>query len=94
MAITKAGKVEAELEKVKAKISELQIRQRELEARKTDIENSEIVDVVRGMSIPLDELATLLQSIKNGGAAGAPTYGQNVHKSTSLENESGEADSE
>jgi len=41
------------------------------------------VDVVRGMSIPLDELAVLLQSMKNGGGAS----GQNVHKSAPVETE-------
>lgn len=81
MAITKAAKVEAEIDKVKAKITEFQTKLRELEHRKTEIENSEIVDVVRGMSIPLDELATLLQAVKSGGALPDPTCGQNVHKS-------------
>lgn len=81
MAITKAAKVEAEIEKVKAKITEFQTKLRELEHKKTEIENSEIVDVVRGMSIPLDELATLLQAVKSGGALPDPTCGQNVHKS-------------
>ena len=77
MAITKAAKVEAEITKVKDKISEFQTKLRELEQKKTNIENTEIVDIVRGMSIPLDELATLLQAIKNGGAAS----GHKVHKS-------------
>lgn len=82
MAITKTAKVEAEIEKVKAKISELQTRQRELEAKKTEIENSEIVGIVRGMSIPLDQLATMLTTIRDGGAQPAPTSGQKVQKST------------
>lgn len=81
MAITKTAKVEAEIEKVKAKISELQTRQRELEVKKTEIENSEIVGIVRGMSIPLDQLATLLTTIRDGGAQTASTSGQNVQKS-------------
>ena len=64
MATTKAAKVEAEIAKVKAKISEFGAKLKELEQRKTEIENSEIVDMVRGMSIPLDELATMLQAVK------------------------------
>lgn len=82
MAVTKSAKIEAEIEKVKAKIAEQQARLKELEQNKREAENSEIVDVVRGMSIPLDELAVLLQSMKSGG-----TSGQNVHKSAPVETE-------
>jgi len=64
MPITKTDKILIEIKKVKAKIAEYQGKLKELEAKRTEIENTEIVDVVRGMSIPLDELATLLQSIK------------------------------
>ena len=67
MAITKTAKVEADIEKIKAKISEFGGKLKELEQKKNEIENSEIVDIVRGMSIPLDELAMLLQSVKDGG---------------------------
>jgi|GEM_PF-316257 len=93
MATTKAAKVEAEIGKVKAKISEFQGKLRELEQKKTAIENTEIVDMVRGMSIPLDELVTMLQTVKDGGrlpdearlpsggALPAPASGQNVQKS-------------
>jgi len=77
LAITKTAKVEAEIEKVKDKISELQTRQRELEAKKNEIENSEIVGIVRGMSIPLDQLATLLTTMQGGGTLAARTSGQN-----------------
>jgi len=81
MAITKTAKIEAEIEKVKAKISEFQGKLKELEHKKTEIENSEIVDIVRGMSIPLDELATLLQSGKGGGPLPVLTSGQVGQKS-------------
>ena len=84
MAIQKTAKVDAEILKVKEKISEYQSRLKELESRKTGIENNEIVDIVRGMSIPLDELAALLQSI-NGGAFPAAASGQNVQKSKKAE---------
>ncbi|MCD7947879.1 MAG: DUF4315 family protein [Oscillospiraceae bacterium] len=66
MATTKAEKVQNEIEKVKGKLAEMTAKLKELEQRKTDIENSEIVDVVRGMSIPLDQLATLLQAVRSG----------------------------
>ena len=83
MAISKSEKIQGEIDKVKAKIAEQQARLKELEQNKREVENSEIVDVVRGMSIPLDELAVLLQTLKSGGG----TSGQNVHKSAPEEKE-------
>ena len=75
MAITKSAKIQAEIEKVKAKIVEQQTRLKELEQKKLEVENSEIVDIVRGMSIPLAELPVVLQQIRAGA-----TLGQNVPK--------------
>lgn len=66
MANTKTAKIEAEIEKTKAKISELQAKQRELEQKLIETENSEIVDIVRGMRISLEELPLLLQKLKSG----------------------------
>ena len=60
MAISKSAKIEAEIEKVKAKITEQQARLKELEQKKVEAENSEIVDIVRGMSISLAELPVVL----------------------------------
>ena len=62
MAITKSAKIEAEIEKVKAKIAEQQARLKELEQKKLEAENSEIVEIVRGMSVSLTDLPTLLQT--------------------------------
>ena len=69
MAITKSAKIEAEIEKVKAKIAEQQARLKELEQKKLEAENSEIVEIVRGMSVSLTDLPALLQTIKNGEEA-------------------------
>ena len=66
MATTKSAKIEAEIEKVKAKIAEQQTKLKELEQRKVEAENSEIVDIVRGMSIPLAELPLVLQQLRGG----------------------------
>jgi len=66
MSPSRTAKVQAEIEKTKGKISDQQAKLRELEAKRTEIENSEIVDIVRGLSIPLDQLAVFLQSAKNG----------------------------
>lgn len=81
MAISKSAKIQGEIDKLKEKISEQQTRLKELEQSKREAENSEIVDVVRGMSIPLDELAVLLQTMKGGA------LGQSVPKSASKEDD-------
>ena len=70
MAISKSAKIQAEIEKVTAKINEQQARLKELEQKKLEAENSEIVEIVRGMSVSLTDLPTLLQTIKSGGALG------------------------
>ncbi len=71
MATTKSAKIWAEMEKVKAKISDQQTRLKELEQKHKKAENEEIVDIVRGMSIPLDELPLLLQKLRGtSGQAG------------------------
>ena len=80
MAVTKSAKIEAEIEKVKAKIAEQQARLKELEQKKLEAENSEIVDIVRGMSISLAELPLVLQRLRVG-----ETLGQNVPKSETEE---------
>lgn len=80
MAISKSAKIQAEIEKVTAKINEQQARLKELEQKKLEAENSEIVEIVRGMSVSLTDLPVLLQIIKSGG-----TLGQNVPKSADKE---------
>ena len=61
MAISKSAKIEAEIEKVKAKITEQQTRLKELEQKKLEAENSEIVDIVRGMSIQNTDFVLVYQ---------------------------------
>ena len=80
MTISKSAKIQAEIEKVTAKINEQQARLKELEQKKLEAENSEIVEIVRGMSVSLTDLPVLLQTIKNGG-----TLGQNVPKAADKE---------
>ena len=70
MATSKSAKIQAEIEKVKAKITEQQARLKELEQKKMEAENTEIVDIVRGLSISLDDLPALLQTIQAGGGMG------------------------
>ena len=85
MAISKSAKIQAEIEKVTAKIAEQQARLKELEQKKLEAESSEIVEIVRGMSVSLTDLPVLLQTIKSGG-----TLGQNVPKSDSADKEDSE----
>ena len=85
MAITKSAKIEAEIEKVKAKIAEQQARLKELEQKKLEAENSEIVEIVRGMSISLADLPLVLQQLRAG-----KTLGQNVPKSDPTDKEDSE----
>lgn len=80
MAISKSAKIEAEIEKTKAKITEQQNRLKDLEQRKVEAENSEIVEIVRGMSVSLSELPLVLQRLR----AGAP-LGQTVPKSEGVD---------
>ena len=82
MAISKSAKIMAEMEKVKAKISEQQAKLKELEQKHQEAENEEIVDIVRGMSISLEELPLVLQRLRAGDA-----LGQSVPKSTTTEKE-------
>ena len=70
MAVSKSAKIWAEMEKVKAKISEQQARLKELEQKHREAENEEIVDIVRGMSVSLDELPALLRQLRDGSGHG------------------------
>ena len=70
LATSKSAKIQTEIEKVKAKITEQQARLKELEQKKMEAENTEIVDIVRGLSISLDDLPALLQTIQSGGGMG------------------------
>ena len=83
MATKKTVKVQAEIDKARAKLAEQQARVKELEQKRTELENLEIIDIVRGLNIPLDNLAAALQSIK-GGAAPAATSGQVGPKSAPI----------
>ena len=75
MAASKSQKIQAEIDKVKAKISEQQTRLKVLEQKHREAENEEIVDIVRGMSVSLEELPLVLQRLRDG------TSGQSVQKS-------------
>ena len=58
----KIKKIDAEYEKNAAKITKLQERQKELEAERLELENTDIIGIVRSMGLTLDQLAALIQS--------------------------------
>ena len=76
MAVSKSAKIWAEMEKVKAKISEQQARLKELEQKHREAENEEIVDIVRGISVSLDELPALLRQLRDGSGHGVQKPGE------------------
>ena len=55
-------KVISEIEKTKAKIADYQSRLKELERTKTELENADIVAMVRGIDIPPAEFEAFAQA--------------------------------
>jgi len=62
--MNKLTKLQMEIDKIKQKISEQQTRLRELEQQKTEIENTEIVELVRSMKMNTSELSTFLKACR------------------------------
>ena len=60
----KLTKLQMEIDKIKQKISEQQTKLRELEHQKTEIENTEIVALVRSMKMNTSELSTFLKAYR------------------------------
>lgn len=65
----KLTKINAEFEKNKAKISELQTRQRELERQRAEIENNDILELVRCHNLDLPKLAALIRTMNDNPAS-------------------------
>lgn len=61
----KIERVNKDIDKAKDKISEFQARLKELEKQKTELENTEIVEAVRGMDIPLNDLPAILKALRD-----------------------------
>ena len=57
-------KITAEIEKVKAKLTSYQTRLRDLERQKTELENADILSMVRGMDVMPDEFAAFVKMFK------------------------------
>lgn len=74
-------KVAAEIERVKEKLAAQQQRLRELEQQKTELENTEIVGVVRGLDVTPEELASLLRTLRGGkGTASLENQEESEHE--------------
>lgn len=63
----KITKINTEIDKTKAKIAEFQARLRELDRQKTEIENTEIVELVRGVDATPQELAAFIRAFREQG---------------------------
>ena len=62
--MNKLTKLQMEIDKIKQKISEQQTKLRELEQQKTEIENTEIVELVRSMKMNTSELSSFLKAYR------------------------------
>ena len=60
----KIRKIDIEYEKNAAKITELQERQRELEKQRLELENLDIIGMVRSMGLDPDQLAALIHAAR------------------------------
>jgi len=79
-----------EIDKTKGKIQEQQARLRDLERQKTEIENLEIVNVVRGMNISFADLAEILKQVRPSSLTTLATSGQVAPKSAASNNDNEE----
>ena len=68
----KLERIEAEIAKTKETISKQQTRLRELEAQKTEVENLQIVQMVRALRMTPEELSTFLNGKQESPLKAAP----------------------
>ena len=77
----KLNKLQMEIDKIKQKITEQQAKLRELEQQKTEIENTEIVELVRSLKMSTSELSSFLKAYreKNDALILMPTTQEDNH---------------
>lgn len=68
----KISKLREELEKTRAKIAVLQERSRELEKQIRELENTDIIGLVRAEGYTLEQFAELLKMLRDNSVAAAP----------------------
>ena len=76
MANNKLDRIDAEIAKTREKISEQQARLKELLSQKTELENLQIVQLVRSMRLSPAELTALLSA---GGTPGMNAVPEETH---------------
>lgn len=74
MATNKIDRINAEIEKTREKIFEQQAHLKELLAQKTELENLQIVQLVRSMRLSPHELSAMLSGGGIPGMEAAPGY--------------------
>ena len=82
---SKIQKVMTEIEKVRAKTESYRVTASI--QQKTELENTEIVGLVRGLDVSPDELATLIQAIRNGNTGGSPVVLSKTEEQEDMEDE-------
>ena len=60
----KLQKINDEIEKIRRKVTGYQSRLRELERQKTELENADIIALVRGVDIPPEDFADFVRAFK------------------------------
>ena len=73
---SKISRIDTEIAKTKQKISGLQAHIRELEQQKTELENTDIVGLVRGSGMTSQELSAVLQAFREKSGVPFPTFKQ------------------
>ena len=84
MAMSKIERIEKEIQKTREKITEYQNKLRGLEAQKTEVENLQIVQLVRSMRLTPQELNTMLAG---GGIPGIAPIPADYEEQEENENE-------
>ena len=74
MAMNKIERIDREIQKTREKITEYQNKLKGLEAQKTEVENLQIVQLVRAMKLTPQELNTMLSCGGIPGMEPAPDY--------------------
>ena len=70
---SKLQKILTEISRTKEKIAAQQTRLRELEQQKTELENIEIVGIIRGLDVAPEELASFIKAFRSS-KAGMPAF--------------------
>lgn len=76
----KFKKIDAEYAKNAAKISALQDRQKELDKQRRELENLDIIGLVRGMGMTAEELSALMKTSRENRPVSDPNKQEENHE--------------